>query len=330
MRFPRRQFLHLAAGAAAVPTVSRIARAQTYPARPITIVVPFPAGGALDVFGRILAERMRASLAQNVIIENVPGASGGLGVGRVARATPDGYMLVIGYWGTHVANGVVYTLPYDVLRDFEPIALTVAVPELIVSKNATPAKNLRELIDWLKANPNMMSAGTSGIGSIEHVGGVLFQNITGARFHFVPYRGAAPAMQDLVAGQIDLIISSNLNTSLPQVRDGNIKAFAVAAKTRSPVVPEIPTTDKAGLPGFYVTTWLGLWAPKGTPRNAIAKLNSAAVTALADATVRMRLAELGFEIFPRDQQTPEALAAYQKSEIEKWWPIIKAAGIKAE
>jgi len=178
----------------------RIARAQAYPTRPITIVVPFPAGGALDVFGRILAERMRASLAQNVIIENVAGASGGLGVGRVARAAPDGYTLVIGYWGTHVANGVVYALPYDVLRDFEPIALTVAVPHLIVSKNAAPAKNLRELIGWLKSNPDKASAGTSGIGSIEHVGGVLFQNITGTRFHFVPYRGAAPAVQDLVAG----------------------------------------------------------------------------------------------------------------------------------
>jgi tripartite-type tricarboxylate transporter receptor subunit TctC len=212
MKLPRRQFLHFAAGAAALPAISGVATARTYPSRPITIVVPFPASGALDVFGRILTERMKASLGQNVIIENVAGASGGLGAGRVARAAPDGYTLVIGHWGTHVANGVVYALPYDVLRDFEPIALTVGIPELIVSKNATPAKNLRELIDWLKANPNKMSAGTSGIGSIEHVGGVLFQNITGARFQFVPYRGAAPAMQDLVAGQIDLIISSNLNT----------------------------------------------------------------------------------------------------------------------
>jgi tripartite-type tricarboxylate transporter receptor subunit TctC len=329
MKLPRRQFLQLAAGSAAVPALSSIARGQTYPTRPITIVVPFPAGGALDVFGRILAERMRASLAQNVIIENVAGASGGLGVGRVARAAPDGYTLVIGYWGTHVANGVVYALPYDVLRDFEPIALTVAVPRLIVSKNAAPAKNLRELIGWLKSNPDKASAGTSGIGSIEHVSGVLFQNITGTRFHFVPYRGAAPAVQDLVAGQIDLMIA-NLNTSLPQIREGNIKAFAVATETRSAAAPEIPTADEAGLAGFYVSSWLGVWAPKGTPQNAIAKLNSATVTALADPAARMRLADLGFEIFPRDQQTPEALAAYQKAEIEKWWPIIKAAGIKAE
>jgi tripartite-type tricarboxylate transporter receptor subunit TctC len=216
-----------------------------------------------------------------------------------------------------------------VLGDFEPIALTVANPMVIVSKNELPARNLRELIGWLKANPDKASAGTTGIGSLEHVAGILFQNITGTRFHFVPYRGAAPAVQDLVAGQIDLIVG-NLVTSLPQVREGNIKAFAVAAKTRLAAAPEIPSADEAELPGFYVTAWLGVWAPKGTPQNVIAKLNSATVTALADPTVRMRLADLGFEIFPRDQQTPEALAAYQKAEIEKWWPIIKAAGIKAE
>jgi tripartite-type tricarboxylate transporter receptor subunit TctC len=329
MKLPRRRFLHLAAGTVALPAVSRIAGAQTYPSRPITIVVPFPAGGALDVFGRILAERMRASLTQNIIIENVGGASGGVGVGRVARAAPDGYTLVIGYWGTHVANGAVYALPYDVVRDFEPLALTVTVPHMIVAKNAVPAKNLRELIEWLKANPDKASAGTSGIGSIEQVGGVLFQNITGTRFHFVPYRGAAPAVQDLVAGQIDLMMA-NLNTSLPQMREGNIKALALATKTRSAVAPEIPTAEEAGLPGFYVTAWLGVWAPKRTPQDVVAKLNSVIVNALGDPSVRMRLADLGFEIFPRDQQMPEALAAYQKAEIEKWWPIIKAAGIKAE
>jgi tripartite-type tricarboxylate transporter receptor subunit TctC len=217
MKLPHRQFLQLAAGAAALPAISRIAQARTYPTRPITIVVPFPAGGALDVFGRILAERMRASLAQNVIIENVAGASGGLGLGRVARAAPDGYTLVIGYWGTHVANGVVYALPYDVLRDFEPIALTVAVPHLIVSKNAVPAKNLRELIGWLKSNPDKASAGTSGIGSIEHVSGVLFQSITGTRFHFVPYRGAAPAVQD--AGHGVRLLGVHLDLAEPVAMD---------------------------------------------------------------------------------------------------------------
>jgi tripartite-type tricarboxylate transporter receptor subunit TctC len=330
MKLPhRRHILRLASGAAALPVASHIAKAQTYPSRPITIVVPFPAGGALDVLGRILAERMRVSLAQTVLVDNVAGANGSVGAGRVARAASDGYTLVIGYWGTHVANGVLYTLPYDVVDDFEPIALTVALPMVIVSKNGVPATNLRELIGWLKANPDEASAGTSGMGSIEHVGGILFQNVTGTRFHFVPYRGAAPYMQDLVAGQIDLVVA-NLVTSLPQMRERNIKAFAVAAKTHLAAAPEIPTVDDAGLPGFYVTTWLGVWTRKGTPQSVIAKLNSATVTALTDPTVRMRLAELGFEIFPRDQQTPEALAAYQKAEIEKWWPIIKAAGIKAE
>jgi tripartite-type tricarboxylate transporter receptor subunit TctC len=200
---------------------------------------------------------------------------------------------------------------------------------VIVTKNAAPAKNLRELIGWLKANPDKTSAGTSGVGSLEHVGGLLFQTVTGTRFQFVPYRGAAPAMQDLVAGQIDLMIGNTAN-SLPQVRDGKIKAFAVTAKSRLAAAPEIPTVDEAGLPGFYVTGWYGLWAPKGTPKDVISKLNSAAVTALADPTVGTPLTDLGMEIFSRDQQTPEALAAYQKVEIEKWWPIIKAAGIKME
>jgi tripartite-type tricarboxylate transporter receptor subunit TctC len=325
----RRQVLHLAAGAAAVPLVSRVVRAQSYPSRPITIVVPFPAGGALDVFGRILAERMKASLGHTVIVENVAGASGSLGVGRVARAAPDGYTVVIGYWGTHVANGAVYALPYDVVRDFEPLALTVTIPMIIFAKKAVPANNLRELIEWLKANPDKASAGTSGVGSIEHVGGILFQNMTGTRFHFVPYRGAGPAVQDLVAGQIDLMFGNSIN-GLPQAHSGQIKAFAVIARSHSAAAPEIPTVDEAGLPGFFATGWAGIWAVKGTPQNAIAKLDSAIVNALADPTVRLRLAELGLEIFPRDQQTPEALAAYQKAEIEKWWPIIKAAGIRLE
>jgi tripartite-type tricarboxylate transporter receptor subunit TctC len=272
---------------------------------------------------------MRASLGQSIIIENVAGANGSIGVGRVARAAPDGHTIVIGYWGTHVANGALYVLPYDVQRDFEPISLTVTIPMVIVSKNAAPAKNLRELIGWLKADPDKASAGTAGVGDISHIGGILFQNVTGTRFHFVPYRGAAPASQDLVAGHIDLMLL-NLTNSLPYIRDGSIKAFAVMANTRSAAAPEIPTVDQAGLPGFYVTLWLGLWAPKGTPKNVIAKLNSAVVSALADPAVRTRLSDLGMEIFPRDAQTPEAFAAFQKAEIEKWWPIIKATGIKGE
>jgi tripartite-type tricarboxylate transporter receptor subunit TctC/ABC-type uncharacterized transport system substrate-binding protein len=241
-----------------------------------------------------------------------------------ARAAPDGYTLSIGYWATHVANGALYALPYDVVADFEPIALTVRFPSIIVARNTLPAKNLRELIEWLKANPDKASAGTSGVGSIQHIGGLLFQNVTGTRFNFVPYQGSPPAVMDLVAGHIDLIIE-NLVSALPRVLDGNIKAFAVTTNTRSPAAPEIPSADEAGLPGFKVTSWLGLWAPRGTPKDVIAKLNSAVVTALADPTVSTRLGDLGMEIFPRDQQTPEALAAYQKAEIEKWWPIIRQA-----
>jgi tripartite-type tricarboxylate transporter receptor subunit TctC len=309
--------------------VSRVAKAQAFPTRPITIVVPFAAGGALDVLGRILAERMRTSLGQSIIIENVAGANGSIGVGRVARAAPDGHTIVIDYWGTHVANGALYVLPYDAQRDFEPISLTVTIPMVIVSKNAAPAKNLRELIGWLKANPDKASAGTAGVGDISHIGGILFQNVTGTRFHFVPYRGAAPASQDLVAGHIDLMLL-NLTNALPYIRNGSIKAFAIMANRHSAAAPEIPTVDQAGLPGFYVTLWLGLWAPKGTPNAVIAKLNSAVVSALADPAVRTRLGDLGMEIFPRDQQTPEAFAAFQKAEIEKWLPIIKATGIKGE
>jgi tripartite-type tricarboxylate transporter receptor subunit TctC len=329
MSIPRRHFLQLASGVAALPAVSRITWAQAYPSRPITLVVPFAAGGALDVIGRILAPRMGASLGQTIIIENVAGASGSLGVGRVARATPDGYTLVVGYWGTHVANGAVYALKYDVLNDFEPISLVATQPFLIVAKKVMPADNLKGLIAWLKVNPDKASAGTAGVGATDHIGGALFQNTTGTRFQFVPYRGAGPAVQDLVAGQIDIMFESPTIT-LPQVRSGQIKAFAVAAKSRLAAAPEIPTVDEAGLPGFYVTFWAGLWAPKGTPKDFIARLNSASVTALADPTVRTRLADLGFEIYSRDQQTPEALADYQKVEIQKWWPIIKKFGIKAE
>ena len=308
---------------------SPVAVAQVFPSRAITIVVPFAAGGPTDVIARTLAEHMRSSLGQPVIVENVAGANGSVGVGRVARAAADGQTIGIGHWSTHVVNGAVYPLQYDLLRDFDPIALVSTNSYLIVAKQAVPASDLKSFIAWLKANPDKASEGTAGAGSPQHVSGVFFQNATGTRFQFIPYRGAAPAMQDLLAGQIDMIIDDPTN-SLPQVRAGKIKAFAVTAKSRLAAAPDIPTVDEAGLPGFYFSRWHALWAPKGTPKDAIAKLNAAVVAALADARVRSRLADLGQEIFSSEQQTPQALGAYHKAEIEKWWPIIKAAGIKAE
>jgi tripartite-type tricarboxylate transporter receptor subunit TctC len=330
MNHSRRKVLQLAATAAgALPAFYRVAEAQAYPARPITLVVPFPAGGALDTLARTVAERMRASLGQSVIIENVTGASGSIGAGRVARAAGDGYTLVLGNFATHVINGAVLALRYDVARDFQPISLTSNAPLLIVVNKAMPANDLKELIAWLKANPDKASMGTSGLAGILHLAGVLFQKETGTRFGFVPYRGNAPAIQDLMAGQIDILIDS-AGSSLPQVRDGHIKAFAVTAKNRLAAAPDIPTVDEAGLPGLYVLNWQALFAPKGTPKPIVAKLNAAVVDTLADSAVRERLAGFGYEFFPREQQTTEALAAFHKAEIEKWWPIIKASGIKAE
>jgi tripartite-type tricarboxylate transporter receptor subunit TctC len=329
MKLPRRAFLHLTAGAAALPALSRIAWPQTYPSRPITMIVPFPAGGPLDTIARIMAEGMRGWLGQPIIIENVSGAGGTLGVGRVARSAGDGYTLSAGFLGTHVINGAIYALQYDVLNDFEPVSRFAGSSWLIVAKNSMPATDLKGLIAWLKANPDKASQGTVGVGSPHHVAGVFFQKETGTRFQFVPYRGAAAAMQDLMAGQIDMIIDSPTIT-LPQVRAGTIKGYAVAAESRLAAAPDIPTVDEAGLPGFYVSGWSALWAPKGTPKNVIAKLNAAAVNAFNDPGVRQRLADIGQELPPPDQQTPEALRSFQKAEIEKWWPIIKAAGIKAE
>jgi tripartite-type tricarboxylate transporter receptor subunit TctC len=329
MKLPRRTFLHLAACAAVLSATSQITKAQTYPARPITLIVPYPPGGTTDVIGRLLSERMRASLGQPIIIESVAGANGSIGAGRVARAAPDGYALVLGMKDTHVLNGAVFALRYDVLKDFEPVAVISYAPTVIVAKNAMPANDLNGLVAWLKANPGKASQGIQGVGSGGHVEGIIFQNATGTHFQFVPYRGAGPAVQDLVAGQIDMMFAGTTNT-LPQVRTGRIKAYAVMAKRRLPVALDIPTVDEAGLPGLYSSNWQGLWAPKGTPRAVIAKLNAAVMDALADETVGQRLADLGQEVVPRDQQTPEALGALQKAEIEKWWPIIKAAKIKAE
>jgi len=306
-----------------------IASAQVFPSRPITMVVPFAAGGPADVLARIIAEAMRKSVGQPVIVENVAGAGGSIAVGRVARAAPDGYTLSVGHWGTHVVNGATYELQYDLRRAFEPIALTATGRQLIVANRAIPANDLKGFIAWLKANPDKASMGTAGVGGPGQVNGVFFQKMTGTRFQFVPYRGLAQAVQDLVTGQTDMMIAS-VGDLLPQVRAGTVKAYAVATKSRSAMAPDIPTVDEAGLPGFYTQMWHGLWAPARTPADIIAKLNAAVVDALTDPAVRKRLAELGQEIPPREEQTPEAFGAYHAAEIDKWWPIIKAAGIKLQ
>jgi tripartite-type tricarboxylate transporter receptor subunit TctC len=322
---------HLLLAAAFAITFGQVdsAAAQAYPARSITMIVPFPAGGPADAVGRILAERMRLSLGQTVVVENAPGAGGTIGVGRAARAAPDGYTLVVGLWSTHVANGAIYALAYDLVKGFEPIALTAREQLIIVARKTMPANDLNELIGWLKANPNKASQATGGIGTPPHIAGVLFQNLTDTRLQFVPYRGSAPAMQDLMAGQVDIEIDSPI-TSLPQIRAGSIKAYAVTARHRFASAPDIPTVDEAGLPGFYFSNWFAVFAPKGLPKDVAAKLNAAVMSALADPAVRRQIADLGLEIPPPQEQTPEALGAEQKADIEKWWPIIKAAGIKLE
>ena len=305
------------------------ASSQTFPSRPVTIVVPYPAGGPTDTIARLIGDRVRISLGQPVIIENVAGAGGNLGVGRVARSAPDGYTLSIGHWGSHVVNGAIYTLPYDVLGDFEPVALVSDGPQLIVAAKSVPAKDLQELIAWLKANPGKAMLGTTGVGGASHLAGLLFQKTTGTDLQIVPYRGAAPRMHDMLSGLIHLAFDQAAS-ALPQVHGGKLAAYAVTSKNRLAVAPEIATVDEAGLPGFYISVWHGLWVPKATPNEVVHKLNSAVVDALADATVRARLTELGQELPARERQTPEALGAYQKAEIEKWWPIVKAAGIKVE
>jgi tripartite-type tricarboxylate transporter receptor subunit TctC len=305
------------------------ATAQGYPSRPIVIVVPFSAGGPTDALMRVLGERMRASLEQPLLVENVTGAAGTIGVAKVARATPNGYTLSVGHWSTHVINGAIYPLTFDLLKDLDPVARLTSYPMLLVAKNDIPAKDVKEFVAWVRANPDKASAGSIGVGSAAHVAGVNFQSITGLKFQYVAYRGAAPALQDLMGGQIDFLFD-HLAHSLPHVRAGKVRAYAVTAPARSPSAPDIPTFDEAGVPGLHVLIWYGLWAPRGTPKDIIARLNAAVREALADPGVSKRLSDLGQVIPPPEQQTPEALAAYHKAEIDKWWPLIRAAGIKVE
>ena len=327
MNPPRRYVL--AASVAALLVVAPEAIAQTYPSRPVTMIVPASAGGPTDGIARVLSERMTANLGGTVLVDNVAGAGGSIGVGKVARSAPDGYTLGIGQWSHYVLNGATYALHYDLLADFAPVAMIVTGPLLLVSRKDLPANDLKGLIAWLKANPDKATAGTGGVGSPPHISGIFFQKMTGTQFQFVPYRGTAPAMRDLLAGQIDIMIDQASNV-LPQLRGGTIKAFAVTAKERLPSAPDVPTVDEAGLPGLYVSVWHGLWAPKGTPAEIIAKLNGAVVKSLGEPGTKEKLAALGQDIPPPDQLTPQALGAFQKAEIEKWWPIIKAANIKGE
>lgn len=329
MRFARRKFLHLAAGAAAAANFPRAAFALDYPTRPITFVVPFAAGGATDVLARVLADPMSRSLGQTIIVENVTGAAGSIGVSRVVRSPPDGYTLSIGTLTTHVLIGGLYKLDFDLLTDLAPIAELAYEPLLICVKNSLPVKNLQELIAWLKANPGKASVGIPGAGSTGNLAGISFQNMTGTNFQFVPYRGDAPAVQDMMAGQIDMMIEPSSNFTA-QVQAGTIRAIAVPAKTRLSSLPDVPTTDEAGLRGYYASIWFGMWAPKNTPKDIVAKLNSAAVAALADENVKAKLNKLGQQVAARELQDPAAFAAFEKSEAEKWWPIIKAANLKVD
>jgi len=305
------------------------ALAQKFPTHPITIVVPFSAGGPSDAMARILAERMRTTLGQTILIENVTGAGGSLGVGRVVRAPADGYTIGFGHLGTNVANGAIYKLGYDLVADLEPVVLLPSNPMIIVSRNAVPAKSLKELLAWLKSRPTPPTAGTAGAGSGSHIAGLYFENVTGIKLQYVPYRGTAPALTDLVAGQIDLIVDQ-LSNSIAQVRAGTIRAYAVTDDKRVESASDIPTTDEAGLPGFHMTLWSGLWVPKGTPKDIVAKLNAAAVDALNDPAVRKKFEDLGLQMPGADQLTPEALGAWQKAEIAKWWPMLKAANVRLE
>jgi tripartite-type tricarboxylate transporter receptor subunit TctC len=319
----------LAAGVALGFATAARAVADDYPTHPITMIVPLAPGGSTDVLGRIVAQAMSVRLGQTVVVENVSGAAGTIGVTRAERSAPDGYTIQWGMWGTNVADGAIYPLDFDLLTDLDPVALVATQPFLIDARKTMPANNLKELVAWLKANADKATMGTSGVGSPSHVAAVLMENLVGVKWQMVSYRSAGLATQDLLAGTTDLQLDTPA-VSLPHVKSGDLKAYAVTAKERIAVAPDIPTTDEAGLPGFYFSFWHGMWAPKGTPKPMIAKLNKAIMDSLADPDTRKKLTDLAQVIYPPEQQTPEALHAFQKAEVEKWYPIIKGAGIKAE
>ncbi len=323
-----KKLLSAVAFAAALLSASH-AIAQNYPTRTITMVAPLSVGGSTDIVARLVAQGMGQALGQTIIVENTTGAGGTIGEGRVARANPDGYTIGIGQWGTNVANGAIYPLNYDLMKDFVPIGLIATQPFFITARKSLPQKNLKELVDWLRANPGKATMGNSGVGSPSHVAGFLLQKAIGTTFTMVPYRGAGDSTQGILSEQIDLLLNTPA-VSVPQMKSGAIKVYALTAKNRIPLAPDVPTTDEAGLPGFYFSFWHALWAPKGTPKPIIDKLNAALRQALADPATRKKLIDLAQEIYPVDQQTPEALATFQQAEIDKWWPIIREMGIKPQ
>lgn len=327
MNFPRRHILRLAIGTAALPAFARIAAAETYPARPVTLIVPFAPGALNDIVARLLSNGMSASLGQPLVVENVAGADGTIATNRVVRAPPDGYTLIVGNWNTQVANRLIYSLPYDMVKDFEPVMLLPSAPMVLIARKTIPANNLGEFIAWLKANPDKATMGTAGVGSPPHMLALLFRQQTDTRFGMIPYRGAGPAMQDVIGGQIDATFIT-VAPALPQIASGSIKVFGLTADKRMAAAPNIPTMDEAGLEGFYFSYWSGLFAPRDTPKEIVAKIGAAAVAAMRDPTARQKLDTQAFVVPASDQQTPQALSALQNAEIAKWSPIIKQAGIK--